>query len=93
MRRRFEQALLTIRILTDQIMILIAWILSYYIRFHSGMPIPLGVPSPVLYFKLMPFIVVIWFAVFQMLGFYKRTDRHHSPLVEALDIIQCCIGA
>lgn len=84
-------ALFMIRIFIDLFMICSAWILSYYIRFYSGLPIAHGTPDPFLYFKLIPFIMVIWLAVFYFTGFYKRTGNHYSPFVEGLDVIQSSI--
>ncbi len=70
-------------------MILLAWIGAYYLRFHAGLAVPQGIPPTTLYFKLIPFIVLIWFITFSAAGFYRRTGKHRSAFTEALDIIQC----
>lgn len=69
-------------------MVCVAWIIAYYLRFYAGFEAPKGLPEPVLYFKLLPFIAVIWFVVFTSFGFYRRSNRHRSAILEAIDILQ-----
>lgn len=70
-------------------MILLAWVSAYYLRFHAGLAAPSGIPSTTLYFKLIPFIVLIWLFTFSAAGLYRRSGQHRSAVTEALDIIQC----
>jgi Undecaprenyl-phosphate glucose phosphotransferase len=70
------------------VMVILAWVASYYIRFSGMIAAPKGTPEPLLYFKLIPFICVIWLAVFSLAGFYRRTGRHRSAFIEALDVLQ-----
>ena len=49
------------RIIADLIAVNLAWIGAFYIRFFTFMEAPLGVPAQHLYFKLLPFIAIIWF--------------------------------
>jgi len=85
--------LLIMRMVSDMLMVLLAWGLAYAVRFAGLFPVPKGIPAVSLYAKLAPFIIVIWFVVFAASGFYRRTGRHHSPFVEALDILQNCFLA
>lgn len=77
----------------DLVMVCSAWILAYYLRFHTGFELPKGLPAQVLYFKLLPFIAVIWFLVFTSFGFYRRSNRHRSAILEAIDILQSSLVA
>lgn len=87
------KALRPIQITTDLAAICLAWVLSYYLRFHMGLDTPRGIPEPILYFKLLPFIGIIWFGVFAVTGFYRRSYNHRSAVIEGLDIIQGCAVA
>jgi Undecaprenyl-phosphate glucose phosphotransferase len=81
------------RIIADLVAVNLAWIAAYYIRFFTFLETPLGVPAQHLYFKLLPFIAIIWALVFFVLGFYRRSGRHRSAFVEGLDIIYCSVFA
>ena len=83
-----KSMILVIRIIVDLAMTCLAWLAAYYIRFHSFFSVPLGIPNAMLYFKLLPFILIIWFGVFGLTGCYRRTGSHRSAFIEGLDIIQ-----
>ena len=87
MNRRRQDALTAIRISSDQICILSAWLFTYILRFNF-FESPKGTPGFFAYAKLSPFILVIWFFVFLSLGFYSRTGGYRSALVEGLQIIR-----
>jgi hypothetical protein len=72
-------------------MICVAWVAAYYVRFSLGLATPQGIPEPSLYFKLLPFIILIWIMVFLVMGFYSRTGQHRSAFIEGLDVVQCSI--
>ena len=88
MNPRKQNILTLIRITVDIIMVLFAWGAAWVIRFHSGMEVLHGVPAVGLYLKLMPFITIIWISVFAVSGFYRRSNRHRSAILEALDVLQ-----
>lgn len=90
MNPRKQNVLTLIRMTVDVTMVLIAWILAWYLRFNIGLDVPRGVPSAMLYMKLLPFIGVIWLSIFVVSGFYRRSNRHRSAMIEAIDIIQSC---
>ena len=92
MSNRLRRSLYPLRLLADLTLIGAGWILAYYIRFTFFVA-PKGIPEPSLYFKLLPFIVVIWFSTFSLSGFYRRTGRHRTAFLEGIDIIQCCLLA
>ncbi len=93
MKRPNHDLLQAIRLTSDLLAVLLAWILAYYIRFSGFFPIPLGIPETNLYSKLSPFIVVIWFLVYSFTGLYRRSGRHRSAFLEGLDILQSSVIA
>ncbi|MEY4631668.1 MAG: hypothetical protein RIQ81_1788 [Pseudomonadota bacterium] len=72
--------------------VVFAWLVAFKIRF-AFFETPKGVPPFGLYLKLVPFIVVIWAAVFFASGFYRRSQARRSAVIEALDIIPSCVLA
>jgi Undecaprenyl-phosphate glucose phosphotransferase len=91
--RRNQDALMVIRASSDVVMVTIGWIIAYELRFSGLFPITKGIPAPLLYYKLAPFVAGIWFLSFVASGFYRRTGRHRSAFVEALDTLQSCVVA
>ena len=90
MNRKTQDAIMLSRVAVDIVMVTLGWIIAYKLRFSGLLPISKGIPQAMLYFKLIPFICAIWFFAFGASGFYRRTGRHRSAFVEALDVIQCC---
>lgn len=88
MNPRRQNVLTLIRMGVDVLMVMIAWAMAWFIRFNTALEVPKGVPSVGLYVKLLPFIAVIWLGVFVASGFYRRSNRHRSAILEAIDIIQ-----
>ena len=93
MSRRDNDLLLMLRVISDVIMVMLAWVLAFTLRFSGLLPITKGIPEPILYMKLLPFVAVIWLLVFALSGFYRRTRRSRSAFLEALDVIQSCFLA
>lgn len=93
MRRQVKDTLLFIRLICDLTMLCLAWIIAYFFRFSGAIPIPRGTPEFEMYAKLLPFICIIWMIGFYAGGFYRRTGRHRSAFLEALDILQSCLFA
>lgn len=94
MNSRRQKILLMMRITSDLVMVSLAWVMAYYLRFYSGIAeADKGLPSAAMYLKLLPFIAVIWLAVLSAAGFYRRTGRHRSAFIEAIDILQSCVLA
>jgi Undecaprenyl-phosphate glucose phosphotransferase len=87
---RKQNILTLIRMVVDLGVVCFTWILAYDMRFNWGIEVTKGRPEAVLYFKLLPFILVIWLAVFLLSGFYRRSTKHRSAVIEAIDIFQSC---
>lgn len=93
MNRQKQDLILAFRIITDLLMVCLSWVIAYWLRFSGFLPVPKGIPEPGLYIKLIPFISIIWFGVLAANGFYRRSGRHRSAFIEALDILQSCFFA
>lgn len=93
MNRQTSQLLFTLRLLGDLIMITLAWVLAFLLRFYSWIDAPLGVPPISLYSKLIPFIWGIWFVTFAFTGGLKRLGQQKRFRYEVFDIIPASIVA
>lgn len=78
----FESLLL----LLDWFIISASWILSYYLRFYSGIvPVYKGIPPLKVYLTLLIFMIPLWGLVFKMFGLY-RPRRISTKISEVIDI-------
>lgn len=89
MNQKQKQLVRIVRLTFDMAAVVLAWIAAYQLRF-ALIETPKGVPPFGLYLKLVPFIVVIWAAIFFASGFYRRSQARRSAVLEALDIIPSC---
>lgn len=92
MGQKQKQLVWMTRLGVDMLAVVLAWLFAFQIRF-SLFEMPKGLPPFSLYLKLVPFIVVIWAAVFFASGFYRRSQVRRSAVVEALDIVPSCLLA
>ncbi|MCX6124102.1 MAG: undecaprenyl-phosphate glucose phosphotransferase [Proteobacteria bacterium] len=90
MNPRKQNILTMIRMIVDLFAVCLSWVFAYRMRFYGGIEITRGLPEAALYFKLLPFIAVIWIFIFAASGLYRRSSKHRSAVVEALDILQSC---
>lgn len=88
--RKNQNILLGIRLMSDLVMVSLAWLCAYWLRFSDWIEAPKGIPNIYLYLKLLPFIAGIWLLIFTASGFYRRTGKHRTAFIEALDILQSC---
>ncbi len=93
MNRQISQMLFSLRLLGDLVMITIAWLLAFGIRFYSWIDVPLGVPPLHLYTKLIPFILGIWLATVTFTGALRRLGQQARFIREIFDIIPAAIIA
>jgi Undecaprenyl-phosphate glucose phosphotransferase len=78
---RYSDVLRTLMGMADAGLVACAWLLAYWLRFHSNLPVPHGVPESSAYVEALLVILPIWFVLFRTYGLYepRRTD---SLLVE-----------
>jgi Undecaprenyl-phosphate glucose phosphotransferase len=78
----FESLLL----LMDWATLSVSWVLSYYLRFYSGIiPVYKGIPPFKAYLALLVFMIPLWGVVFKTFGLY-RPRRVSTRFSEVLDI-------
>ena len=78
----FESVLL----LMDWATLSVSWVLSYYLRFYSGViPVYKGIPPFKIYLTLLIFMIPLWSVVFKTFGLY-RPRRVSTRFSEVIDI-------
>jgi Undecaprenyl-phosphate glucose phosphotransferase len=75
-RRRHHEIFRTVLLATDLILVAASWLAAYVVRFHAGIPAPLGVPPIEPYLVALAFILPSWGWVFRGRGLYapRRID-------------------
>ena len=64
----------------------VSWMLSYYLRFYSGViPVYKGIPPFKIYLTLLIFMIPLWSMVFKIFGLY-RPRRVSTRFSEVIDI-------
>lgn len=90
MLKKHSQFFESILFIADLFVIGMAWLLSYYIRFYSGiLPVDKGIPPFQLYLYLITPILLIWGFVFNAFELY-RPKRLSSYIDEIFDITKAC---
>jgi Undecaprenyl-phosphate glucose phosphotransferase len=102
---RFQTRLMAAAfVLTDVVSTNLAWILAYFLRFHSDLvsaylPVTKGVPALSRYLILLPFISLLWPAVLYFHGLYQvkrgrsRIDEFFAILFSVLIATTLTLGA
>jgi Undecaprenyl-phosphate glucose phosphotransferase len=70
MLNRHNRLLVTIYVLSDALIGMAAFIVAYALRFHTGLPVPRGVPPLGQYINVLPFIAALVPLGFQLQGLY-----------------------
>lgn len=71
MLKKYSQFFISLLFLQELIILALAWILAYYMRFYSGIiPVYKGIPELLPYIKLLLPIWVIWGIIFKVYGLY-----------------------
>ena len=71
MMRRYNRLLVFFYIASDAVLAMVAFLIAYWVRFHSGLPVPKGIPPFGEYLTLLPIIGAIVPAAFHMQGIYR----------------------
>ncbi|MBK7947771.1 MAG: undecaprenyl-phosphate glucose phosphotransferase [Deltaproteobacteria bacterium] len=82
MLHRYSEVFRTLLGLVDLTWVALAWLAAYGLRFHAGIPAPLGVPPLSAYLYPLPLILPLFLVVFHAHGLYQAR-RMDSPLGEA----------
>ena len=82
MLKKHSQLFEALLLASDLIVVSVAWIAAYWIRFRWGyIPIDKGIPPFVDYFRMLIFVWLIWAFVFKRFGLYmpmRRMKRFHE---------------
>ena len=83
MLRRQHEVFRSLLLLGDLVLVGASWLGAYAIRFHSGLPVPKGLPPLEPYLWVLPFLLPVWAWVFRRRGLYapRRIDSPLSELV------------
>jgi len=79
---RYSEIFRTLLILADLLLVAGAWLGAYWLRFHTMLPVPRGVPELALYLPPLAVILPVCFAVFRAQRLYEPR-RTESMLPEA----------
>ena len=84
---RYGDVFRTLLAASDGALIATAWLAAYAIRFHAGIPAPLGVPPVIDYVYPLALILPLFILLFRSHGLYEAR-RMDSPLGEASAVIR-----
>lgn len=87
---RYSEVFRTLIGVADGVLVAAAWLAAYWLRFETGMPVPLGVPEPEPYVWALAVIVPLYFVLFQTQGLYAAR-RMDSPLGEASAVLRATV--
>jgi len=71
MLNRHNRLLVTIYVLSDAVIGMAAFIVAYALRFHTGIPVPRGVPPLSQYINVLPIVGALVPVGFQLQGLYR----------------------
>ena len=84
---RYSEVFRTLIAVADGVLVATAWLAAYWLRFETGMPVPLGVPEIDGYVWALAVIVPLYFVLFQTHGLYEAR-RMDSPLGETSAVLR-----
>ncbi len=87
MLHRYSEVFRTLLGAADLTLVASAWLAAYFLRFHAGIPAPLGVPPLSVYLQPLPFILLLFLGLFHAHGLYQPR-RMDSPLGEAGAVVR-----
>ncbi|MHA7836510.1 MAG: undecaprenyl-phosphate glucose phosphotransferase [bacterium] len=84
---RYSEVFRTLLVVADATLVSLAWLAAYAIRFHGGIPAPLGVPPFADYAYALAVILPIFVLLLRSHGLYEAR-RMDSPLGEASAVLR-----
>ena len=90
MLKKHSEFFKSVVFILDLVLITIAWLLAYRIRFYSGLiPVTKGVVPLEVYLAMLPAILVVWAVVFKAFNLY-RPYRISTHAAEIWDVTKAC---
>ncbi len=71
----------------DVALVALAWVGAFFLRFHAGLPAPLGIPEPERYLEALIVICPLWWWLLRRHGLYEA-KRLESIAHEAVDVLR-----
>ena len=71
MMRRYNRLLVAFYIISDAVLAMAGFMIAYWLRFYSGLPVPKGIPPFNEYLSLLPIMGAIVPAAFHIQGIYR----------------------
>lgn len=90
MLRRHAQFFKSLFFISDLLILSLAWIFSYVVRFHTTFIKPpiLGTPDFLLYVQFLPLLLILWSLFSKKINVYRpRRIEHFSP--ELFEVAKC----
>ena len=84
---RHSEVLRSIIMGIDVLLVAIAWMAAYGLRFHAGIPAPLGIPDFDRYLDALIVICPLWWWLLRRHGLYEA-KRLESIAHEAVDVLR-----
>ncbi len=84
---RYGEVFRTLMVVADVLLVAAAWLGAYAIRFHTGLPIPLGVPPFQPYVEALAVLLPVWVLLFRAYGLYEP-QRTGSLLSESASVLR-----
>lgn len=89
---RYSEVLRSVIMGLDVLLVALAWVAAYYLRFHAGIPAPLGIPEASRYFEALIVICPMWWFLLRRHGLYEA-KRLESLAHEAVDVLRVAVIA
>jgi Undecaprenyl-phosphate glucose phosphotransferase len=84
---RYSEVLRSFIMGFDVLLVALAWMGAFYLRFHAGIPAPLGIPEPGRYLEALIVICPLWWWLLRRHGLYEA-KRLESIAHEAVDVLR-----
>ena len=84
---RYSEVFRSLLMLFDGVLVAACWLGAYGLRFHVGLPTPLGVPEFQSYLSLLLLIVPLWFVLYRSFGLYSPR-RSGSIYAESFQLLR-----
>jgi len=68
---RYSEVFRSLLMASDVVLVAGAWLLAYWLRFHAGIPAPLGIPPFEAYLPPLLLICPVWLVLFRTYGLYE----------------------
>jgi len=84
---RYSEVLRSTIMGLDVLLVALAWVAAFYLRFHVGLPAPLGIPEADRYLEALIVICPLWWWLLRRHGLYEA-KRLESIAHEAVDVLR-----